>query len=474
MSVDQGNLLDLARQFVSILPLDRLSNAGIERSRESYFLNISYPSLQAMKSVRPEEIFTNCCRINQEPSPVALYVHIPFCSSLCSYCHYYKLLKPTALRVTEYLTALSQEVALTFQHHGKVKYRSLYVGGGTPSLLTFDQIRQLFETLNTVAEPSNDATEVSFEVHPENASPELFSLLRNLGVNRLNIGVESFDDRILASENRRHSRDDALRAFKIATEAGFTNINIDCIYGLRHQTLESWSDTLDTIAILAPASFCAYYLRLKQGTPEYKRFLHQPEEFASEADLLTMHAMTFLKLYSMGYSQETVDWFIRDRKYFHEYQDHNWQKTDTVPLVGLGVSAYSYQNGWQYYNHNDLAKYIQAVANGVLPIWRGERLDGDERIRRAVMLGIKSKINRKEFSAVYGVDPACVFAEDFARMSELDLVSVSQSTIGLTELGKLFADEVGQAFYSETMKRRMGQLDPSLISTTLPRFNPHD
>lgn len=216
-----------------------------------------------------------------------------------------------------------------------------------------------------------------------------------------------------------------------------------------------------------------YFLRLKRGTPEYKLWVAYPETFPTDFELLLMHAMNFERMEAeLGYIQTPVDWFIRDNNYFHEYQDYNWRRSDEVELLGIGASAYSYINGWQFYNVNDIESYNQSVSKGDFPIWKGEYLEGEERMRRTLMLGMKMGIDRRGFQRTYGVDALSHFLPVWEKLTVLGLVEVNSEVIELTYSGKLFADEVGQQFYSDTMKRRMARVDPELVSTTWPQFNP--
>lgn len=185
-----------------------------------------------------------------------------------------------------------------------------------------------------------------------------------------------------------------------------------------------------------------------------------------------MHVMNFERMEAeLKYIQRPVDWFIRSPEYFHMYQDHNWARTDEVPLIGLGPSAYSYVDGWQYYNLNDVSLYNEMTVRGRLPWWRGEFLQGDERMRRSILLGIKNGIDRSWFSHLYGVDPVEAFSIEFRVLKDLALVTVSDTVIELTYCGRLLADEVGRLFYSESIKRRMSEIEPDLVSTTWPKLN---
>lgn len=458
------------KEKLKSLPLDLLYQKGINRKREDYFLNISYPSLQAMKLVQPDKIYP--ANQSKGERKVALYTHVPFCKGECHYCHYYKVFGKKSNEVDEYIDAVAQEL---FQHRrnlGGIEAQSLYIGGGTPSYLSPDQIDRLLTTIKEyVHVPKN--IEATFELHPENATEEKMEILRKHAINRINIGVESFDDIILKSENRRHTANEAIHAFKMAKRYEFDNINIDLIYGLQYQTIPLWEETLKTIETIQPPSVTMYYLRIKKGTPEYKLWVRYPERFPSEEDLLVMHAMNFEFMESqLGYTQNPVDWYVKDSSKFHQYQDHNWRKTDQTELLGIGPSAYSYVNGWQYYNINDIKTYQDQLSKSELPIWRGEYLSNEEKMRRTIILGIKMGMNRTYFKDIYGVDVIKTFAPEWERLTNMELVHINETSVELTYMGKLFADEVGQLFYSVEMKRRMNTIDPYLISTTWPQLNP--
>jgi oxygen-independent coproporphyrinogen III oxidase len=465
-----SSLIDNAQQRLNSLPLEEYKEAGILRDRASYSLNIAYPSMQAMKSISSNDVFQQkVSRSNKKT--VALYVHVPFCTSECYYCHYYKQFNRSPEQVNKYLDALEQELRIHKKRFCDIEAVSVYVGGGTPSYLNLDQIDRLFNIIKEYVTILPKA-EISFEVHPESGDADKLELLKKHGVNRINIGVESFNDSLLDSENRRHTSDEAVETFERAKRLGLNNINLDLIYGLKDQTVFMWEETLNKISQLLPESATMYYLRLKRGTPEFKLWQKNPEAFPSDEDLLLMHAMTFEQMENnLHYIQNPVDWFIKDNSYFHSYQDFNWRRSDEIELLGIGASSYSYIDGWQYYNVNDVARYQDSLQKEELPIWRGEFLDESERMRRTIMLGIKMGIDRDLFCKTYQNDVGELFSTTWEKLRSLGLVEVTAHDISLTYAGKLFADEIGQLFYSDDMRKRMASIEPNMISTTWPNLN---
>lgn len=350
-----SQLIQKAKAKIAKLPLKKLQTAGIWRDNHRYFLNIAYPSLQIMSNVSPTKIFSAAS--NKSGKKVALYIHIPFCTAECFYCHYYKQFKRPAVEVDLYLDSVEQEITIYKKLLGGLSAASIYIGGGTPSYMTSSQIDRLFTLIKKHVQISQNI-EISFEMHPESITQDRLDILKSYGVNRINIGVESFNDRILKSENRRHDSQAAIQAYNKIKRTGFTNINVDLIYGLMNQTVAMWEDDLNKLGSLKPPSATLYYLRLKRGTPEYNLWKSFPGRFPDEKDMLLMHVMNFEFMEGeLGYTQKPVDWFIQNPSIFHQYQDHNWRRSDETVLLGIGPSAYSYIDGWQYYNINDTAKY---------------------------------------------------------------------------------------------------------------------
>lgn len=461
-------LLGKARDIAEKLQANNLKKINIWREQEKYFLNISYPSLQAMGTVSQQDI-QEIIQVPFKSESLALYVHLPFCQALCSYCHYYKIFKASSDVVRNYIDSIIVEISLRKWQFQNSKVSSIYIGGGTPSYCSTSEIERLFVAIQSNF-AINEGAEVSFEVHPEHATPELFNLLNRVGVNRISIGVESLSDNVLSNQNRRHTAAQAIAAYDLALLNGFENINLDLIYGLPAQSLADWTDSLEKIVQLRPASVCAYYMRMKRGTPDFKKFFRS---MASEEDRLIMHIMTFEAMSEVGYMQNTVDWFVREDIYNHKYQQSNWQKSESSGLLGVGASSYSYINGWQYYNINDIHKYESFIANKNPPIWKGEKLTSlEERMRRTIFLGIKTPISRSWFKDVYGCDLIEAFSEIWRVLANADLILIKDDLVSLTYTGKLFADEIGQLFYSESMAERMMQVENALVSTTHPKQNP--
>jgi oxygen-independent coproporphyrinogen-3 oxidase len=469
-SAELPSLATRAVEHLESLPVAASRAAGYWRTRDNYFLNITYPSLQILGTIAPETT-AQAIKVGTAGRRVALYVHVPFCTAACFYCHYYKVFHPSQDTVEDTVSALAAELQMYRKLCGHLRYSAIYVGGGTPSYLSESQIARLFRAIDDVGDRDN-TTEVSFEVHPESATEAKLQLLAELGVTRMSMGVESFSERMLQQENRRHTAAEAIDSYHRAKAAGLPQVNIDLIYGMRDQFVNEWSDTLTALAELMPDSATAYYMRLRRKIPELYTWTKDPSRFSSDEEMMVMHAMTVLRLEEdLDYREHPVDWFIRPGTPMHSYQDYNWRLSDSTPLIGVGPSAYSYVGGVQYYNINDVDRYLETIGRSEFPIWRGEQLSVDDRIRRMLVLGLKVGIDLAYAQEAFDADVLELFRRDWDKLQELSLVAVENGWLRLTALGRLLADEVGRTFYSTDVQRRMASIDQFLISTTAPTLN---
>jgi oxygen-independent coproporphyrinogen-3 oxidase len=392
---------------------------------------------------------------------IGVYVHIPFCTGLCSYCHYVKLPSESYL-VNGYLDAVKTELGLHKEYLGDLTLSSLYFGGGTPTCLTVKQAGGLIQALREEVIILENA-EITFESSPETLSKEKLHALKSIGVNRLSIGIQAFDDHLLLKVcARRHNEKMAIDAIRNAQKTNFERgVNIDLIYGLPDQTLESWINTLERVKELMPGYVTLYHLRIKKGT-----LISQTprDRFPSDYNTLLMQISGIEFLTDLGYVQISPNQFALPGHAF-EHQEHKWHNK---PFIGLGVSAYGFINNAVYNNVRSIQDYGDAVHKGHLPVYLGKKLSEREQMTRSVIFGLKlSGVNRKdgglskkEFKEKYGIRVEKAFRETLKKLSELGLIEVGHSYVKLTYKGILFSDEVCREFYSREEKeilKRMGQ-----------------
>jgi oxygen-independent coproporphyrinogen-3 oxidase len=373
--------------------------------------------------------------------------------------------------VRDTLDAICTELTSSSNLLGGFKYRAIYVGGGTPSSIPLGLIEQLFATIDALGD-REPGCEVSFEVHPENASPSLMKTLQDIGVTRISMGVESLDDSILARENRRHTTAEALAAHEMAKATGFQTVNLDFIYGMENQQALDWLRTLEQVHNLRPDSITAYQLRMRTHSAALNRFRQRSDRYASAEETLLMHLLSqqiFVR--ESSYHEAPIDWYVRNDQPAHTYQTYNWRDSDEVPLLGFGPSAYSYVEGCQYYNSNDLGEYVKAARGANLPVFRGEVLEEDELWRRSCVLGLKIGLDLGFISKTYGTSARDAALEAAAEPIKLGLMQESTDSLQLTATGTLLADEVARCFYSSSVKLRMSEVEPTIISTTSRKLN---
>jgi putative oxygen-independent coproporphyrinogen III oxidase len=318
-----------------------------------------------------------------ETKPAGLYIHVPFCRGKCLYCDF---ASGTDLAlVQDWLAALERE--MVFYNDFAPRFDTLYLGGGTPSLLTADELANLFESLQKhfVFIPG---TEITLEANPDDIAPDILKHYRDLGANRLSLGVQSFDDRELAFLGRRHDAAQALKALALAREAGFANLGMDLIYGLPGQTQDQWRNNLEIAVGFAPEHLSCYQLTLEEGTPLARgqaegQFQALPEEMGREFFLATSR---FLE--DRGYLHYEISNFARGVECRSRHNGKYWNHTS---YLGLGPAAHSYREGRRWWNHRSLPEYCRAASIGEAPVAGGEVLTPEQRRLEALYLGMRTR-----------------------------------------------------------------------------------
>ncbi len=333
-------------------------------------------------------------------TPAGLYIHIPFCRSKCPYCHFYSLTDREA--VGSFLTALDREMA-GYNHQFPV-IDTIYIGGGTPSLLTSRELETLFAALHCHFAIVPEA-ETTVEVNPADADGYWFSALRGLGVNRIHLGAQSFSHQCLTFLGRRHTVRDIYGAVDLIIAAGFDNFGLDLIYGLPEQSLPSWHRDLAAAVALQPAHISAYQLAVEEDTPFMERHLRGdfvlPDDELSRRFFLDTAAL----LVQSGYTHYEVSNFARQPALASRHNQKYWRH---APYLGLGPSAHSFRNGRRWWNHRELHRYLSDLAGGLLPVAAGEVLGPAELRLETLFLGLRTAagIDLQEFQDRFGEDLA--------------------------------------------------------------------
>ena len=384
--------------------------------------------------------------------PLGLYLHIPFCRKRCHFCYFRVYTNKNAQEVESYLDLLVREWELygSFEALAGRPLDFVYFGGGTPSFLSTQQLTHLVKRL-TARTPWTSAEEITFECEPGTITDSKLSAIRQMGVTRLSLGVENFDDRILEVNGRAHRSPEIGRAFESARKLGFPQINIDLIAGMLGETDENWARCIERTLALDPDSVTIYQMELPYNTTisadKLKGTGQFAEDVASWATKRRWVAEAFAALESAGYSVGSAYTAVKDpsRTKF-VYRDRLWQGAD---LVGLGVASFGPVNGVHMQNLDTWDTYAAAIMRGDVPLGRAYRPTADERLIREFILQLKRGwIEAAYFREMYGVDVMTRFNEGISSLEAEGLLNLrSPERIELTRDGLLRVDTLLPRFF---------------------------
>jgi len=453
-------LMKKAASVVDSLPLSNLNNYGFRKDPLKYSFVFQYPPSSALVPIdantiwsrTPSGIYRNTRR------KMGLYIHIPYCTGTCLYCYFSRYPQQQApVKVSEYIDLIKNEIALIITHpnmkHNLIT--TIAFGGGTPTCLSDDQINDIFtyirEHLHIPA-----GIEISVESSPETITGRYRHKLRTLQahqVNRLSIGIQAFEDDILKTIGRRHSATMAEESVFAARKIGFSNINLDIIYGLPGQSLCHWEHTLNAINRLRPESVSAYRIRFYPDGP-----LSQigQDRFPQESETLLMYIMLVERLREIGYFQIASHKFVLAEEFIQKHVTEK-QGIEELELLGIGVSAYSYINHHFYWNNFSLPVYQDLLGENQLPVWIGTYLPLEERMRKAMVLGMHEYKGVKitDFKERFGQSPCEAFGAVLDALFELGLLLIDDGHIRPSYTGMIFADEICTQFYSDSVKEQI-------------------
>jgi oxygen-independent coproporphyrinogen-3 oxidase len=370
-----------------------------------------------------------------------LYVHIPFCSSRCSYCDFATGLYQSEL-AERYVRALIHEIR-TSRYNGE-NVDTIYFGGGTPSLLGPSQLDRilaaLYDNFKIAIGP-----EITLEINPGSATPEKLRAFRSLGVNRASFGAQTFDDAELAKLGRSHDSAAALRTFADLRDAGFANVSFDLIAGLPGQTLAGWKRNIKQALELAPEHLSFYLLEVHSGTPlaEHIRRGIQPQPDEDVAGV--MYEWMLEQAAAAGYEHYEISNLCRPG--FHSR--HNVKYWTDAPYYGFGCSAHSYDGDThRWSNHRDVMKYVEVVESGASPVVEEQQLTATDVRAEAMFLGLRlmQGVDLRRYREWFGVDLRDEHADDLERFCKAGLVELDGDLIRLTRTGALLSNEVFAAF----------------------------
>lgn len=373
--------------------------------------------------------------------PAGVYIHIPFCKSRCSYCDFATDIYRNADWADRYVDAVCKEIAGFKPPEGGTRGAdTIYFGGGTPSLLTPEQLAKIVNEIDLKFEMAN-IREITMEMNPATVTPQTLAGYRSLGVNRASFGVQTFNDRALKLLARGHTAADASRTFEMLRKAGFENISFDLIAGLPGQTLDDWRANLDRAVALSPEHISLYLLEIHEGTPMAEQIRRGRQPTPDDDLAAEMYEIMLDRLSAAGYDQYEISNFAR-----HGYHSrHNTKYWMMYEVFGFGVSAHSFNGRERYSNTRDTAIYINLVeSTGAAEI---KRDDIDVASEYAFLrLRMEQGIDLAEYQRRFGTELLRRYDDDLRDLLASALIVLSEGSLKLTRKGKLFSNEVFQIF----------------------------
>jgi len=397
-----------------------------------------------------------------ERAPLSLYVHIPFCESLCYYCGCNKIITQDKNKSAEYLSYLSHEMALQAEVLGeRRKVDQLHFGGGTPTYLSDAQMDGLLGRLRGYFDfAPDDVGEFSIEVDPRTVTPERIATLRRQGFNRISLGIQDFDPAVQKAVNRIQSYQQTMDVLQAARSSGFRSISVDLIYGLPLQSAESFGPTLDKVVAARPDRIAVYnYAHMPQLFKSQR--LINAEDLPDAEAKLAMLGLCIERLTAAGYVYIGMDHFALPEDDLARSQregrlQRNFQGYSThadAPMVSLGVSAISAVGDTYSQNEKTLSAYYERLDAGVLPVARGLRLSADDLLRRKVISRLMCDfiLDYDGLPLPEGVTPQEYFAADLERLQVLEdegLLCKGSRGVRVRMRGRLLIRNICMAFDS--------------------------
>lgn len=370
-----------------------------------------------------------------------VYVHVPFCRSKCPYCGFFSLV-PRPGEMARYLRALRAQLRRLAAEPAirQLSFRTLFLGGGTPSILPVEALTALADDCRRLFPWSSGELEWTIEVNPGTVDARILCLLRRAGFNRLSLGVQSLHDRELRRIGRRHTAAAALQAMAAARQAGFDNLSCDLMYGLPGQTAMDWRRSLELVLDRAPDHLSLYELTLEEGSPLTLKVARDEERLPPEENVLAMLEVT----------QECID-----RSGLHRYEISNYARPERRCLhninywengyyLGAGPGAAAFYGGERRMAYADIDRYCRLV-EAERPVWeRSESLEPEAAFRETVVMGLRmvEGVSVSMLRERFGIDPAVYYQDVLPSLVRRQLVRLEEDRLALTGQGLLLANQV--------------------------------
>jgi len=372
----------------------------------------------------------------------ALYLHVPFCLQKCPYCSFFSLAGKNHLQPL-YAKAVSMQIRQTAERCADKSWllETIFWGGGTPTLLPAETLaRLLVDCLDAFPVKTNKELEITIEANPATVDKNDLAMLRRAGFNRLSIGVQSFTDKKLALLGRPHTALDARQTFSDARQAGFTNINLDLMYGLPGQRITDWQHNLEQALALAPEHLSLYELTIEKNTPFAGQVMRSSLCLPPEEEVLAMLEETQTMVRQAGFRRYEISNYARSG-FQCRHNINYWQNRS---YIGLGPGAVGCLNHTRYTATKDIEQFAEHIAAGK-PIWEGEEhLTREERFRETVIMGLRmiTGVSIPGLQRRFGIDPAAYYGSTLDMLIRKGLLRHGDDHLQLTDRGLLLANTV--------------------------------
>jgi oxygen-independent coproporphyrinogen III oxidase len=426
-----------------------ISRPGEETTAGSYFIS-NYPPYSFWN---PEQVAQAHEALDRHPrpdAPLGIYVHIPFCRKRCHFCYFKVYTDKDSTEIDRYLDAVVGELALYAgkKFIGGRKPSFIYFGGGTPSFISTRQLSKIVEAMKRQL-AWDEAEEIAFECEPGTITEGKLKILKDMGVTRLSLGIENFDESILKANGRAHGSEEIGRSYEFARSIGFPQINVDLIAGMMGETGDNWRECVRKTIALAPDSVTVYQMEVPHNTTISKEMRVLGQSVAPVADWPTKRAWVdyaFSEMERAGYTVSSAYTAVRDpaRTRFL-YRDLLWTGAD---MMGLGVASFSHVNGTHYQNEHNWDPYIESVHRGALPIYRALTPSAEECMIREFILQMKlGHVNSAYFQRKFGVDVRRRFVDPLSHLEEQGYLRVDAESLRLNRTGLLQVDRLLHEFF---------------------------
>ena len=369
---------------------------------------------------------------------LGLYIHIPFCVTKCKYCDFNSF-KIDLNEKIKYLNYLGEEMKLYKEEIKNRDIDSVFVGGGTPSILNENEINILFENIKENFNIKSNA-EITMECNPGTLTLNKLKAMKKSGVNRLSIGLQAVQNHHLKYIGRIHTFEEFEKNYHDAKQMGFDNINIDLMYALPNQSREDWMESLEKVVKLNPTHISAYSLILEENTELFKMYERDEFNLLDENTDIEMYEYTINYLKSHGYNQYEISNYAKDN---FECK-HNVLYWKCEEYVGIGASASGYFNGIRYNNICELDNYEKMILEGEKPIEWEEKLSIKDEIEESIFLGLRMNegIQISDFKEKYNFDFEKEYKNEIEKLSKMELIEIDNNLMKLTQKGREISNSV--------------------------------